>query len=177
VVVVLSLVAGLGGLLYVRGTRSEAGYRTPAACSLLTQAQVATYVPGAVAGEDGDGYYCPWRRPAGAKDETGRLIVAVETLPGERPRVDDAEEEYDIRRRQAGKPGTTITPLSIGDESFMACGSAGKGSPGRCKTYTRVRNVVFSLDFEGFPVAGAREPASSVRALAALAVRQLRGSS
>jgi len=81
-VVVLSLVAGLGGLLYVRGTRSEAGYRTPAACS-----------------------------------------------------------------------------------------------PGRCKTYTRVRNVVFSLDLEGFPVAGAREPASSVRALAALAVRQLRGSS
>jgi hypothetical protein len=175
VVVVVLVVAGigLGALLY--GSRTEGAYRTPAACSLLSQAQVAAYVPGAVPGEDGDAYYCPWGRPVGAKDEPGRLTVAVETLPGERPLVKDAKEEYGVRRRQADEPGTTITPLSVGDESFMACAAPSRGAPGSCKTYTRVSNVVFSLQFESFPVANAREPASSVRALTTQAVRHLRG--
>lgn len=172
VVVVLLAGIGLGALLY--GSRSAGDYRTPVACSLLSRAQVAAYVPGAVPGQDGDGYYCPWSKPAGAKDETGRLTVAVETLPGERPSVKDAEDRYDVRRRQAGAPGTTITPLSAGDESFMAC-AASRGAAGSCRTYTRVSNVVFSLTFESFPVAGAREPASSVRALTTQAVRHLRG--
>jgi hypothetical protein len=167
-VVLPLLVAGLVGLLYFSGVRTGEGFRTPAACSLLTQAQVAVYVPGAVQGADGDGYYCPWSEPLAAKDPAGRLIVAVETLPGERPTVEDAKREYGVRRRQADKPGTTITSLSIGDETFMACAARS------CETYTRVRNVVFSLDFESYPVANAREPASSVRALAAEAVSQLR---
>jgi hypothetical protein len=154
------LVVGIVWLMY--DGRSEGGFRTPEACSLLSQAQVELYVPGAVPGEDGDAYYCPWSSPAGAK---GRLTVAVETLPGERPRVSDAEEEYGMRRRQADEPGTTITPLSLGDESFLACGTRG------CKTYTRVQNVVFSGDLEGSAAA------APVRVLAALAVQRLRQAS
>ena len=149
------LVAGIGWLRW--SARSERGLRTPEACSLLGQAQVAPYVPGAVPGDDGDAYYCPWGGPAG-----GRLIVAVETLPGERPRVSAAEEEYDVRRRQADVPGTTITPLSLGDESFLACGARS------CKTYTRVENVVFSVELQNSTAA------APVRVLAALAVRRLR---
>jgi hypothetical protein len=149
------LVAGVAWLVW--HARSASRLRTPEACSLLSQAQVQRYLPGAAQGEDGDAYYCPWSGQAG-----GRLIVAVETLPGERPAVSDAEEQYDIRRRQAGVPGTTITPLSLGDESFLACGARG------CKTYTRVKNVVFSLELQNSAAA------APVRVLAALAVRRLR---
>jgi hypothetical protein len=152
------LVAGIVGLMW--HARSAGGLRTPEACSLLSQAQVQLYVPGAVPGQDGDAYYCPWGAPDGA-----RLIVAVETLPGERPRVSDAEEEYDVRRRQAGVPGTTTTPLSSGDESFLACGARD------CTTYTRVKNVVFSLELENSTAA------APVRVLAALAVQRLRQAS
>lgn len=155
------LVAGIVWLTW--NARSAGGLRTPEACSLLSQAQVALYVPGAVPGEDGDAYYCPWGGRAGT--DGGRLIVAVEALPGERPSVSDAEEQYDVRRRQAGVPGTTITPLSAGDESFLACGARS------CKTYTRVENVVFSLELQK-----STAPAP-VRVLAALAVQRLRPAS
>ncbi|HZE31424.1 MAG TPA: hypothetical protein VE198_08315, partial [Actinoallomurus sp.] len=111
------LVIGLGWLLY--DARSGNGSSPPDACSLLSQAQVDAYVPGAVPGADGDFYHCPWSSPAADGDGTGPLIVTVEALPGESPRVEDAKEQYDIRRREAGEAGTTITLLSVGDESFM----------------------------------------------------------
>jgi hypothetical protein len=161
------LVIGLGWLLY--DARSGNGSSPPEACSLLSQAQVDAYVPGAVPGADGDFYHCPWSGTAG--DETGRLIVTMEALPGESPRVEDAKEQYDVRRRQAG---TTITLPSLGDESFMVRGEPRQGAPGGGKTYTRVGNVVFSLELEGSPVAGARDPATALPALAALAVEHLR---
>ncbi|MDN3352619.1 hypothetical protein [Actinomadura sp. DC4] len=155
-VALVIVVAGTGVLAYI--SRTGPAYRTPVACSLLTQAQVDAYVPGAVPGDDGDGYYCPWAATGG----TGRLTVAVEVLPGERPRVGAAESRYGVRRRQAG---TTVRKLSLGDESFMACVSQG------CRSCTRVSNVVFTLELRG----GARDPASSVRALTAQAVRHMRG--
>jgi hypothetical protein len=40
-----------------------------------------------------------------------------------------------------------------------------------------VGNVAFSLELEGSPVAGARDPATSLPALAGLAVEHLRQSS
>jgi hypothetical protein len=175
VLVLVALVAA-GGLLYAYGSRGsgEKGFaRTPDACWLLGQAQVDAYVPGAVSGGDSDPYYCPWSKPVGAKDQTGRLTVGVETLPGDPPSVKDAKDEYAIRRNQANTPGTTITPLTLGDESFMACGEPKGGTPGNCTTYTRVRNVVFSLEFESDPEPGMREPAVSVKALTAEAVRHL----
>jgi hypothetical protein len=165
------LVVGIGWLLY--DARSGDGSRTSAACSLLSQAQVDAYVPDAVPGGDGDAYSCRWSDPAGAGGETGRLTVAVATSPGERPRVEDAEEVYELQRRQAGESGTTVTPLPLGDESFMVCGTSRQGAPASCTTYTRVENVVFSLEFESSPATGAPEPASTVRALAALAVQHL----
>jgi hypothetical protein len=174
---VLLVVAG-GGLLYAygpgRSDGSDKGFgRTPAACWLLSQAQVDAYVPGAVSGSGSDPYYCPWSKPVGAKGQTGQLTVAVEALPGDRPSVRDAKEQYAIRRNQANTPGTTIVPLSLRDESFMACGEPERGRPGSCKTYTRVRNVVFSLEFESNPDPGMRDPAGSVKALTAEAVRHL----
>jgi hypothetical protein len=165
------LVIGLGWLLY--DARSGAGSSPPDACSLLSQDQVDAYVPGAVPGADGDFYHCPWSGPAADGDGTGPLIVTVEALPGESPRVEDAKEQYDIRRRQA-EPGTTITLLSVGDESFMVRGAPRRGVPGNCTTYTRVGNVVFSLELQGSPVAGARDPATSLPALAGLAAEHLR---
>jgi hypothetical protein len=117
------LVIGLGWLLY--DARSGDGSSPPEACSLLSQAQVDTYVPGAVPGADGDFYHCPWSDPAG--EETSRLVVTVEALPGESPRVEDAKEQYDVRRREAG---TTITLPSLGDESFMVREEPRQGAPG-----------------------------------------------
>jgi hypothetical protein len=166
------LVIGLGWLLY--DARSGAGSSPPDACSLLSQAEVDAYVPGAVPGPDGDFYHCPWSGPAADGDGTGALIVTVEALPGETPRVEDAKERYDIRRRQAGEPGTTITLLSVGDASFMVRGAPRRGVPGSCKTYTRVGDVVFSLELEGPAVTGAGDPATSLPALAGLAVERLR---
>jgi hypothetical protein len=155
-VLIPALVIGLGWLLY-DARSGDGGSSAPDACSLLSQTQVDSYVPGAVPGGDGDYYRCPW---AGTG---GRLTVEVAMLPGEPARVSDAEEEYAFRRRQAG---TAIVLPSLGDESFMVCGTP----PGSCETTTRVGNVVFSLEFDGSP---ASEPASTVRALAALAVRHL----
>jgi hypothetical protein len=131
-------------------------------------------VPGAVPGPDGDFYHCPWSGPAADGDGTGRLIVTVEALPGETPRVEDAKERYDIRRRQAGEPGTTITVLSVGDASFMVREATRRGVPGNCTTYTRVGDVVFGLELESPAVAGAGDPATSLPALAGLAVERLR---
>ena len=153
------LVIGLGWLLY-DARSGDGGSSAPDACSLLSQTQVDSYVPGAVRGGDGDYYRCPW---AGTG---GRLTVEVAMLPGEPARVSDAEEEYVFRRRQAG---TAIVLPSLGEESFMVCGTP----PGSCETSTRVGNVVFSLEFESSQPTGAPEPASTVRALAALAVRHL----
>jgi hypothetical protein len=56
----------------------------------------------------------------------------------------------------------------------MACAPPDRDTPGNCETYTRVGNVVFSLEFESYSVPGTREPAVSVRALDAEAVRHLR---
>lgn len=177
VVVLLAVaVAGAGGLLYARGSHGESGFaKTPAACWLLSQEQVREYVPGAVLNGSGDAYLCRWSKPVGTP-QTGLLTVAVETLPGDRPSFKDAKEQYAIRRRQADEPGVVITPLANGDESFMACASPSNGGPGNCKTYTRVGNVVFSLEFESYPVPGVRDPGPSVRALDAEAVRHLRQS-
>lgn len=166
-ILIPALVIGLGWLLY--DARSGDGSSPPEACSLLSQAQVDTYVPGAVPGADGDFYHCPWSDPAG--EETSRLIVTVEALPGESPRVEDAKEQYEVRRREAG---TTITLPSLGDESFMVREEPRQGAPGGGRTYTRVGNVVFSLELEGSPVAGARDPATALPALAGLAVEHLR---
>jgi hypothetical protein len=163
------LVIGLGWLLY--DARSGDGSSPPDACSLLSQAQVDTYVPGAVPGTEGDFYHCPWSGPGAGADDTSPLTVTVEALPGESPRVKDAKEQYDLRRREAG---TAITLPSLGDESFMVCGAPQGGVPGNCKTYTRVGNVVFSLELVGSPEAGARDPATSLPALAGLAVQNLR---
>jgi hypothetical protein len=163
------LVIGLGWLLY--DARSGDGSSPPDACSLLSQAQVDAYVPGAVPGADGDFYHCPWSGPGAGGDGTGPLIVTVEALPGESPRVEDAKDQYDLRRRQAG---TAIMLPSLGDESFMVRGAPRGGVLGNCETYTRVGNVVFSLELEGSPGAGARDPATSLPALAGLAVQNLR---
>jgi hypothetical protein len=171
------LVVGIVVLMYAGASRSDGGIRTPSACSLVSRAEVDAYLPGAVANGNGDAYYCSWNSPVGGKREApGRLSAGVEVLPGDRPSVEDAKNEYGIRRRQADEPGTTITPLNLGDETFMACAAPHGGRPGSCQTYTRVRNVVFSLEFESFPVADARDPASSVRALDAEAVARVRGS-
>ena len=175
IVLMLAVIAGV--LVYTHGSRGDKGFAaTPGACSLLSRSQVAAYVTGAVSDGGGDTYFCQWSKPVGAKDQTGRLTVGVEVLPGDRPSVKDAAEEYAIRRRQSDRPGTTITPLSLGDESFLACEAPTNEGPGDCTTYTRVRNVVFSLKFESFPAPGEREPALSVRALAAEAVERLRRS-
>ncbi|MGI5225999.1 hypothetical protein [Actinoallomurus sp. CA-142502] len=169
-VLIPALVAGLVWAMYT-GASPEGGLATPSACSLLDQDQVGAYLPGAVA--DGGGYQCSWTEPGRAGE---RLTASVEALPGDPPSVEDAEEEYDLRRRQADAPGTTITPLKIGDETFMACAAPPDGGPGSCTAYTRVRNVVFSLTFESLAVTGARDPASSVRALDAEAALRLGGS-
>jgi hypothetical protein len=166
------LVVGLGWLLY--DARAGAGSSPPDACSLLSQAQVDTYLPGAEPGADGDFYHCPWSRPAAGGGGTGTLTVTVEALSGESPRVEDAMEQYDNLRVQAGGPGTTITLPSLGDESFMVRGAPRGGAPGDVETYTRVGDVVFGLALEGSPPAGARDPATSLPALAGLAVEHLR---
>ena len=171
------LVAGIGGFLYLHGSQPEGRFRTrPSACWLVTQTQVDAYLPGAVSDGGEDGFYCSWGKPVGARDQTGRLTVAVEAL-GDNSSIKDAHQQYDIRRRQADEPGTKITSLSIGDEAFMACGAPTRGGGRSCEIDTRVSNVVFNVEFESFPVPGAREPSTSVQALAAAAVQHLRQSS
>jgi hypothetical protein len=175
--VAVLLVAGVGGFLYLRGSQPEGRFRTrPAACWLVTRTQVEAYLPGAVSNGGGDGFFCQWAKSVGSRDQTGRLTVAVEAL-GDSSSVKNAQEQYDIRRRQADEPGTKITPLSIGDEAFMACGAPTRAGYRSCKIDTRVSNVVFSVEFESFPVPGAREPSTSVQALTAAAVQHLQQSS
>lgn len=166
------LTAGIVVLLYT-ASRSEPGLRTPAACALVSQDEVDGYLPGAVAGGN-DAYYCSWRQPPG-RTATGSLTAGVEVLP-DPPSVKDAREEYGIRRRQADVPGTTITSLNIGDETFLACAARQGDTPAKCSTYTRVKNVLFTLEYESVPMAGAHDPASAVRALDAAAVARLRAS-
>jgi hypothetical protein len=166
VVVVLGVV-----LIVVNNTRSQGRFKhAPAGCWLLSQAQVQAYVPGAASESGLEGAACTWEKP-NATDVTGRVHVYVETF--DRSTVKDAEDQYDIRRRQADEPGTTIIPLSNGDESFMAC-SASKGTAGSCESYTRLSNQVFKVEFESFDVRNVRDPASVVRTLTAQATQRLR---
>ncbi|WP_329242008.1 hypothetical protein OG417_43305 [Actinoallomurus sp. NBC_01490] len=151
-------------------TRSQARFKhAPAGCWLLSQAQVQVYVPGAGSESSLEGAACTWEKATG-DDGAGRVHVYVETF--DRSTVKDAKDQYEIRRRQADEPGTTIIPLSIGDESFMAC-SASKGSAGSCESYTRLSNQVFRVEFESFEVRNVRDPASVVRTLTAQAAQHL----
>lgn len=165
VVVVLGVV-----LVVVRNSGSQGRFKqAPAGCWLLSQAQIQVYVPGAGSESGLDGAACTWEK-ANATDATGRVHVYVETF--DRSTVKDAEDQYDVRRRQADEPGTTIIPLSDGDESFMAC-SASKGSAGSCESYTRLSNQVFRVEYESFDGRNVRDPASVVRTLTAQATQHL----
>lgn len=175
------LVVGIVWLMYTSASQPEGAFQTPSetpsACRLLSQAQVDAYLPGAVADGNGGAYSCRWSPPVGAKGEPGQLTVGVATLPGDRPKVSDAKEEYSMRRAQIDESGMAITPLSIGDESFMACAAPNGGDPESCTTYTRVSNVVLSLNFESYAVADTRDLASSVEALTTQAFQRLGQSS
>jgi hypothetical protein len=168
------LVAGILWLMITSGSAPQEGPRTPSACGLLDRAQVDAYLPGAVADGGGGASVCRWSRPAGSGDDPGRLTVGVETLPGERPAVEEAEERYGIRRRQADEP---FTPLLAGDESFLACAPPSGKRPVSCETWTRVSDVVFGLRLEVPAVTDGRDPGSSVRALTTQAVQVLRTAS
>jgi hypothetical protein len=170
------LVTGIIWLIHTSAARPEGRIPTPSACELLGQNEVNAYLPGAAPDATG-GDSCQWSRPIGGENDRGRLTVAVLPLPGDPPKVGDAERAYAARLRQAGASGTTITPLAVGDESFMACPAPTADDLGTCTTGTRVGNVVFGLEFTGYRHAGAPGPGPSVRALAAQAVQRLRTAS
>lgn len=168
---VVLVVGGVGAVLLVRAASPEGRFaKQPNACRLLSQEQVRAYLPGAVF-EGTDAYYCSWSKPAGASGGNGDLSVGVEVL-GSHPSVRAAKHIYGIRRRQSNTLGTTITPVAIGDESFMACKKSTTGA-GICEMYTRASNVLFSLRFRSYPARDAPDPATALRALGAQAVQYL----
>lgn len=171
----LVVVIGASVLFYLYVSQSKGRFhKSPAACPLLSQAQVDTYLPGATSKADLYGSMCTWERPVGGGDATGEVYVYIDTSGAST--VKDAKEQYDIRRRQDDRPGTTITAQAVGDQSFMAC-SADKSGARTCETYTRMSNVVFEVHFVSYAVPSAPQAGVAAQALTTAVTRRLGRSS
>jgi hypothetical protein len=166
---------GIGATLLMKGSDARGRFKTqPGACPLLTKAQIGTYAPGDVADTEGDGDFCEWNAPMGSTRQIARVIVATEIIShdtGGVPTDGDASRILGIRRRQHDRPGTTIRPLGVGDESFLACGVLPASRHHDCLAYVRVSNAVFSVEFESYY--GTADPESAVKTLATEAVQNL----
>lgn len=169
------VVAGAAVLVYLHASQPKGRFhKSPAACPLLSQAQVSTYVPGATSKADLDGSMCTWQKPVGGGESAAEVYVYIDTFDGST--VKDAKEQYDVRRRQDDRPGTTITAQRVGDQSFMACSADHYGAR-TCETYTRVSNVLFKVHFVSYPVANAPQAPAAAQALTASIAQRLGRSS